>query len=321
MMLVSDPHPRTTITVDSTLHVVYCFDHHYEQHFGASVMSLLLNCRGPGSDLCIHVVTPHVSDDFQARLDRLTDTFQSRIEVHLVLPDDIARLSSLANKSKIMSHLTAATYYRVLLPNILPPSIDRVAYLDSDTIVLSDIRALFDIDLGHAVIGAALDRGSAAMAAKRGLVQYINTGVMLMDLHRWRQGDYVDRCLDYASKNPEKISYGDQCAINTVCTDAIHLLEGRWNHFVVSPPKPDDASGAAILHFITGDKPWQAWYENSLSSLYWRYLDVSPWSGAVPVPPTTVTQAQRLARLRLTQGKPRESVKIYERIVASLTKT
>jgi UDP-glucose/galactose:(glucosyl)LPS alpha-1,2-glucosyl/galactosyltransferase len=267
---------------DTSVHVVYCFDQNYEQHFGASVTSLLLNRQGPGRDLCIHVVTAEVTAAFQARLDRLTDTFRVRIAVHRLRPQDLERLSRLKTKTQTVTHLTTAAYYRVLLPHILSPDIDRVVYLDSDTIVLADIRALLDVDLGTAVVGAALDLGSTAMAAKRGLARYVNSGVMLMDLRGWRQGDYVDRCLDFALHNPEKISYGDQCAINAVCADAIHVLDPCWNRFVLSQTRSDDASGAAILHFITGDKPWQAWYENSLASLYWRYLDVSPWSGAVP---------------------------------------
>jgi lipopolysaccharide biosynthesis glycosyltransferase len=303
------------------MHVVYCFDHRYEQHFGASVVSLLLHLGGPGSELCVHVVTADPSDGFQARLDRLTDRFRARITVHRVHAQDVAQVSNLQLMKTPTGHLTAATYYRVLLGSILPPDIDRVLYLDADTIVLSDLRPLFERDLGAAVIGAALDRGSAQMAAKRGLARYVNSGVLVMDLQRWRQGDFARRCLDFAARHPEQISYGDQCAINVVCADDVQVLEPRWNRFVVAQTPSDDAGDAAILHYITGDKPWHAWYENDLSFHYWRYLDVSPWAGAVPVAPTHVGEARRLARLRFAQGKPQESVAIYEQILKSLNKS
>lgn len=300
-------------------HVVYCFDQNYEQHFGASVTSLLLNRRGP-ADLHVHVVIAELSEDLAARLGRLAEAFRVRIDVHVVPAQDLQRLSGLKTKNKNMTHLTTATYYRVLLPNILPPDIGRALYIDSDTIVLSDLRALHDVDLGQAVAGAAVDKGGVAMAAQRGLARYVNTGVLVMDLQRWRDGGYVERCLDYALHNPDKISYGDQCAINAVCADALYVLEPRWNRFVVAQARPDDPADAAILHFITGDKPWQAWYENKLGALYWRYLDVSPWAGAAPVQPTRLRQAQRLARLRLRQGQAEEAAGLYEQIVASLTK-
>ena len=303
------------------MHVAYCFDPLYEQHFGASITSLLLNFKGPGSDLCVHVVVTDVSDALRDRLLRLTHTFRARIEVHLVLPEDLQRLSVLPVHSKWMSYLTMATYFRVLLPNILPPGIDWLLYLDSDTIVLSDVRPLFDIDLQGAAIGAVIDSANPRMAAQRRAQRYINSGVMLMDLQRWRQDGIVARCLDFALNNPEQIRFGDQSAINAVCTDVIHVLDDRWNRFVVAHNRSDEVADAAILHFITADKPWQSWYENNLSTFYWRYLDVSPWAGAEPVRPNTVTQAQRLARLRFQQGRTQESVDLYERIASSLTRT
>lgn len=299
-------------------HVVYCFDQKYEQHFGASVTSLLLHANGPGADLCIHIVAGAVSTELRARIGRLADIFQARFELHLLQPAQAARVEGLPLMKTATAYLTAASYYRVLLPEILSPSIDKVLYLDADTIVQDDVGALLQVDLGTAILGAALDLGSASMAPPRGLPRYVNAGVLVMDLQRWRQGRYVERCLEFARQHPEKIEYGEQCSINHVCTDLIHVLDPRWNRFVIPRTQPDHATGAGILHFITGDKPWHAWYENNLGALYWRYLDVSPWAGATPVEPATVAQARRLARLRFAQGRAAEAVETYERIVAQL---
>ncbi len=302
------------------IHVVYCFDRAYQQHFGASVTSLLLNLGGSGSDLVVHVVTDETGAGLRRNIDRLAGAFQAGIELHLVPPDKLRRLAGLTLSNSAISHLSPAAYYRVLLPNILTSDIDRVVYLDCDTIILSDIRPLFETDLGSAALGAVLDRGSATMAPKRGLDRYINTGVLLMSLDIWRDEALSERCLAFATHNPEKIKYGDQCAINFVCRDLIHVLDRRWNGFVSPNIPPDEVAEAAILHYITPDKPWHAWYENSLSALYWRYLDVSPWSGAVPEQPSRVQQVHRLARLRRAQGKTAEALVLYESIVASLSR-
>lgn len=298
------------------IHVVYCFDRAYQQHFGASATSLLLNFRGPGSDLVLHVLTDEVDAPFQGQLARLTDTFRARIEVHQVPAGDVQQVANLTLNHRGQTHLSAAAYFRVLLPHILPGDLDRVLYLDSDTIVLSDIRPLFEMDLQHATLAAALDMGSVEMAAERGLARYLNTGVMLMNLSRWRQDRLTERCLDFAAQNPGKISFGDQCAINHVCGDSAQVLDRRWNRFVLASTPMDNAADAGVLHFITPDKPWQSWYENDLGQLYWRYLDVSPWSGAKPVAPSTTLQARRLARLRFRQGKAREAVTLYESILS-----
>lgn len=306
--------------VDQMIHVAYCFDRAYQQHFGAAVTSLLLNRGGSGSELVIHVLTDEVDAVFQQKLDRLSDTFRAHIRLYPVPQGELNRLAGLTLNNSAKSYLSPASYYRVLLPHILPAEINRVVYLDSDTIVLSDIQPLFDTDLGQASLGAALDRGSATMAPKRGLERYVNSGVMVLSLDRWRREGLAERCLEFAAQNPEKISYGDQCAINFVCHDAVHVLAPGWNRFVLAGTPPEEVVGAAILHYITPDKPWQAWYENSLATLYWRYLDVSPWSGAVPDQPRSLQQAQRLARLRHAQGRTAESCALYESILAGLVK-
>lgn len=297
------------------VHVAYCFDKNYRQHFGASMTSLLLNFDGPGSDLCIHVITDEMDHVFQTRLNRLQDTFKARIEIHIPLVEDIAEISRLQLNSRAVEHVTMATYFRLLLAKILSSSVDRVLYLDADTIILSSVRELFNTDMENATLAGAPDLSSQGMSARLQLQNYINSGVLLIDLKQWRQRNYTSRCLDYAARNPEKLLYADQCTINIVLADSLYLLDGKWNRGVTAHAKSQTADGAGVLHFITRDKPWHAWYENSLAKYYWRYLEVSPWAGALPVQPSTIEEARRMARLSFNQGNSLAAVKIYESIL------
>jgi UDP-glucose/galactose:(glucosyl)LPS alpha-1,2-glucosyl/galactosyltransferase len=303
---------------DRMVHVAYCFDKNYRQHFGASVTSLLLNFDGPGADLCIHVITDEMDQDLDRQLTRLRHVFRASIEIHLPHSRDIDKVSSLQMKSAALNHVTTVSYFRILLANLLSADIDRVLYLDSDTIILSSVRELFNTDMANAAVAGVRDFSSQVMAAKLQVKEYINSGVLLMDLGQWRQKDYATRCLNYAAANQGKLQFADQCTINAVVADDICLLDKKWNHFVVAQATSAEPNEAAVLHFITKDKPWQAWYENSLSKHYWKYLDISPWAGQMPVQPATIEEAQRLARLLFSQGKNLESVKVYENILGSL---
>ncbi|MCC4478559.1 hypothetical protein LMB76_10120 [Limosilactobacillus reuteri] len=46
------------------------------------------------------------------------------------------------------NHLPRSAYYRILLPNLLP-EVDRVLYLDYDTLVLGDLTTLWHSDLAR----------------------------------------------------------------------------------------------------------------------------------------------------------------------------
>src|SRR5436853_26353 len=62
-----------------------------------------------------------------------------------------------------------ATYARLLLPDLLPSGIERVLYLDADCIVVSNLTALWHIDMGQAAIAAVEDGGSARLEREIGI--------------------------------------------------------------------------------------------------------------------------------------------------------
>lgn len=296
------------------VHVAYCIDKNYQQHFGASATSLLLNFAGDGSDLAIHVITDEADPVFRARLDRLRHAFKARIELYLVGSQEIQAMASLKGTSA--PHVSTATYFRFLLPRILPESVEKVLYLDADTIVPSDIGDVFKVDMTGAAVAGVSDYSATSLAARQNVKHYINSGVILLDVEQWRREDHGARCLAFASQNSKRLIFGDQCTINLLFQDRMHLLDTRWNCYVTPTPRPLPEN-PGVLHFITGDKPWHAWYENALGKTYWRYLDVSPWAGAQPVEPATVDKAHRLARLFARQNRMAESVRVYESIIAT----
>jgi lipopolysaccharide biosynthesis glycosyltransferase len=126
----------------------------------------------------------------------------------------------------MVSHTTPATWFRLLLPNILPADIERLIYLDPDTIVLSDISELFHTDMQSAPLAAVVDYNNTRMSAMYELKNYVNSGVLLMDLQEWRDKDYVALCLEHARRTRDEHLFTDQCAINTFFAERI-LLTGE----------------------------------------------------------------------------------------------
>jgi len=144
-----------------------------------------------------------------------------------------------------------ATYNRLLLPELLP-CMDRIIYLDCDTVVLEDPALLLDVPLGDSLIGAVMDiyatiflRQDAHLALPNyvgGVRDYYarmitggstppslyQAGVMVMNLSAMRAANFTNRALDlYFTRNP---MFGvDQDIFNVVCHDRIADLGFRWN--------------------------------------------------------------------------------------------
>ena len=291
-------------------HIAYCFDTHYRQHFGASVSSLLLNFAGPGDGLCIHVLTDTVDAVFASQINKLQRQFRATIKVYALSE----QLNENLMKLPLSRFYTRATYFNILLADILPKEVDRVLCLDSDTIVLADLQPLLNIDLVNKTLGGVADFSALEMKSRWSVSQYINSGVMLIDLQRWRAFGYTQKCFEFSQKNADQLEFLDQCAINGVLDNDIQLISGIWNCFVMPGLDSASALNAKILHYFTESKPWHSWYEHPLGQHYWRYLNVSPWSDAAPIQPRNAAEAIRLARFLATQGKYREAVKVYEKM-------
>ncbi|TQD78006.1 hypothetical protein C1H46_036458 [Malus baccata] len=99
-------------------------------------------------------------------------------------------------------------YARIYLADLLPSGVRRIIYFDSDLIVVDDVAKLWRIDLGRRVLGAPeychanftnyftpKFWSNAAFAAefKGRRACYFNTGVMVIDLWKWREGKYTQK--------------------------------------------------------------------------------------------------------------------------------
>ena len=193
-------------------------------------------------------------------------------------------------------HITTATYYRLLIPELFP-QYDKVVYADIDMIFQQDLSAVFYDTLGHGeLVAAVLDLAindefyfHSGLPAKVGKSEkdYFNAGFLVMNLKRMREEGIVGQFKEHA-----KIRYdqNDQDVLNIVCNGRVQLLPSLYNfqlnHFsnYMWNRKTIDISfdvlfKKATLHYTWKHKPW-----NSLECVgydtWWHYYKMSPFFDA-----------------------------------------
>jgi lipopolysaccharide biosynthesis glycosyltransferase len=216
----------------------------------------------------------------------LTDEFSSLMKsrVEASVPEgkltfhwvqvDLARF---ADCSGMLAHTSKLTYARLLLPYVLPQSVEKVLYLDSDILVLDDLQTLLRLDLQGSLLGAVVDLDSSENAERLGLKaqgsdtdldvrapesrgKYFNAGVLLVDLASWRDQQISEKAMQYLSEYPHA-PLSDQDALNVVCAAQWKPLDSRWNaqkHEHGAHPGEWAGRRAAIVHFCGSSKPWIA---------------------------------------------------------------
>jgi len=100
-------------------------------------------------------------------------------------------------------------YYKLYIPTILPQEAERCLFLDVDMVINADIAELYNIELSDNVIAAAEDIPDCILHKQRiGLSQndlYINSGVMVCDLKKWRMLEYSQPIFNFTRSVAAKI--------------------------------------------------------------------------------------------------------------------
>jgi lipopolysaccharide biosynthesis glycosyltransferase len=58
----------------------------------------------------------------------------------------------------VFGHISIATYFRVLLPSLLPPLLERVLFIDSDLVIDGSLEKLWTTPIDGYAMAAATDR-------------------------------------------------------------------------------------------------------------------------------------------------------------------
>ncbi len=159
-------------------------------------------------------------------------------------------------------HVSAATYYRLFVHVLLPPSVSSVVYLDLDIVVAQSIRNLFEIEVAGPL--AAVDHASPAEAWRLwgpSLGGYFQAGVLVINLELWRERFVLEVFQAILREQKQKIRWWDQDVLNLAFADDWLRLPVWYNvNFTVRPlVDPEFLRRFALLvHFAGTLKPWNS---------------------------------------------------------------
>ena len=185
-------------------------------------------------------------------------------------------------------------YARLLVPYLLPPKIDVILYLDADIICLSDFSEIFQINIGENVIAAREDigykkfnsimfsRGTSIIPNYKelgisGENSYFNSGVMLIDVQKWKSELVSNKVLDLTFNNTKHLILWDQYGLNISLVKKWFNLDEKWN--VMQCPKENDT---VVFRHFAKYKPTNYNYPYLDKKTFFEYLDLSPWKNWRP---------------------------------------
>lgn len=279
------------------MNILYEIDSNFAPQVSASIASVCENNQSL-ADLDFYIFGLGLSDEVSSSLTELCKRYDRRVSIIPIdgFMETFGDFDTLGWTEVVMG--------RLLVARFLPDEIDKILYLDGDTIVLDSLAELDNLVLDDgkvigAVIEATVDRSRLGVLGIEG-EPYFNSGVLLIDLVRWKAIGAEQLLIDYCMRHKNDIVAPDQDAINGALKGMIQPLLPcyNWcNSYVFYPYRvlkklmgdvayyERDAFKEAvehpiIVHYLGEERPWRKGNTHKYRDEYHHYLAKTGYADA-----------------------------------------
>ena len=284
------------------MNIVYATDDNYAMITGISMISLFENNR-QCDDLDIYILSDNISDLNKKKLYGIGQRYQRKVQIIDVIESLLNFQQRGASGYANENGSGYSSYAKLLIPDILC-EIERIIYLDSDTLVLGDISCLMNLSMHGKPIGMAHDCLQSRYKRFINLTEgtgYYNSGMLIYDMATWKERKCSERIIEHIIKVRNVYPLPDQDLINVVLHDDIYKIDAKYNYLsqyylysysnikkvyelkniseFYTEDRFPNSDEAVILHFC-GQTFIRPWYRNSkhpAKQIYDKYYNLSPW--------------------------------------------
>ncbi|KAL1358421.1 hypothetical protein HN51_003695 [Arachis hypogaea] len=256
------------------INVAMTLDVNYVRGTMAAIFSILQHSGCP-EDVHFHFLAAHDTEELTMAIKSTFPYLDFKIYLF-----DSERVSDKISKSVRQALDQPLNYARIYLADALPDDIGRVIYLDSDLIVVDDIAKLWNVDMEEKVVAAPEycnanfttyfteefwkdPELSKTFEGKKAC--YFNTGVMVMDIEKWRREGYTDKVEGWmrVQKQEKRIYHlGSLPPFLLVLAGNIKGVDHRWNQHGLGGDNFEGKCRSlhpgriSLLHWSGKGKPW-----------------------------------------------------------------
>ena len=256
------------------IHIFYACDDNFIKFTIVSLESMKRNAS-KDHDYHIHVLHTTVKEETQTRLLSMAD------DVFEITFDDVSDyLDGLCETLPIRDYYSNTTYYRMFIADMFP-ELDKVIYIDSDTIVQGDISKLYEYNVSNYAVAACHEQAMVQVDVYGTYVEknlgidrnaFFNAGVLLINCERFRANRVLEDFVRLLGIYNCRVTQ-DEDYLNLICRDHVLWLPQTWNTEVIGEiPYPIEE--ANVIHYIMVSKPWH-FEDCRFGDIFWKYAKMT----------------------------------------------
>lgn len=276
------------------LNFVLASDENYVDKLGVALLSIMRN-HYLIDKVNIHILSNNILEDSLLEIKKLASNFtNTTITIH-----NLNNLKSLIGIEVNVDHLSLAAYARIFIPKLLPSNLEKALYLDVDILVEKNLEELFNTNLNGYFIGGVKSIMDLANRENENNQFHINSGVILWNLEKCRNDNFVSKSLDFIMASKGNLKFHDQTTINKVCLGKIKSLHPKYNvmsgmlflnynkfiavygldNYYSKKEYIEAVESPHIIHltsWVVG-RPWEKECMHPYKDKYFELLNKTPW--------------------------------------------
>ena len=285
------------------MNILYVTDDKGVMLLGVSLESLLENNLNH-KEINIFIIDDEITEKNKRLLNEEAGKFHRKI-TYIKKP----KIKTLMGVEPVSRNWPDNIFCRLFLPTIFNEydNVDRMVYLDTDTLVLGDLSTLWSEDISGYPCGAVLecmsDLHKECIGLKRN-IPYLNSGVLLIDINQWRELCLEEKCRNFGKAHLSSLEYPDEGIVNGVLQGQFKILHPKYNNTTLKnalsyaelkvyrkssvmysqSEYAEAVNNPTIVHFTNSflvDRPWieGSKKKHRFSELWKDYQNKTVWRG------------------------------------------
>ncbi len=277
---------------DNHINIAYACNEAYMEQTMVSMISLFENNRNH-DNIKIYFVDMGITIESKRKLNMLAGTYGYKLD--FIIFNDLASDLHIKDTGRHIASVYAKIFFSGL------KDIDRILYIDSDTVVVDDIATVYFENLENYLCAGVTTLVNAENSYLENITDedvIINDGVVLINLKLWRELKTTNKCLEFIQLHNGKPPVLSEGTINVVCRGKIKRLHPRYNlmsglldgteskfekltsRSYYSQKELDEArENPCIIHFLAAfyNRPWFKDCSHPLKDEYIKYRNLTEW--------------------------------------------
>lgn len=258
------------------MNIVMATDDNYADIMATSIYSIGKNNQW--TEIKFYVIDAGISAEKKLSINNIVNRYNNITITYIDFENYGLVINNLVKRTE--PPLPLITFARLFIADMINE--EKILYVDCDTICNGSVEEFWNTDLSGMMIAGVQDTVSEEIKTKIGLTKsdhYINAGIILIDLDKWRLNKCTEKAVDYINKHNGYVMHNDQGVINALFKNDIKIVSPKYNAmtplFMINRAKimkyfaldnyysakeiKEAVDNPVFIHFVrfTTSRPWE----------------------------------------------------------------